>query len=284
LSATQVVDLHLLGIPDSGYISPEAMVTSLSALTRLEILEIAFGYFGSRLPPPPTRTLLPALTQLRFKGISEGLEDLTARIDAPLLDKLDIAISHPQSFDMPQLAQFIGRTPKFKTPNQARVVFNSDYHVWVTLPQTSDGRLRLGILCYDRHLPSLTQICGSSFPQSFLPAVEHLYIIEGLSQLLWPDDIQSSQWLELLHPFSAVKSLYISQEFTSRFAPVLQELVGERVTEVLPALQTLFLEDALPLGPVGEAIRQFVAARQLAGHLIGVSRWEYEDMGDEFDT
>jgi hypothetical protein len=35
-SATHLVTLHLLRIPHSGYISPEAMVTALSALTRLQ--------------------------------------------------------------------------------------------------------------------------------------------------------------------------------------------------------------------------------------------------------
>ena len=34
----------------------------------------------------------------------------------------------------------------------------------------------------------------------------------------------------------AVKGLYISEEFRPRIAPTLKELVGERVTEVLPDL------------------------------------------------
>jgi hypothetical protein len=42
---------------------------------------------------------------------------------------------------------------------------------------------------------------------------------------------------------------------------------------VLPALQALFLEEPLPSGPVLEIIRKFVAARQLAGHPVAVSRW-----------
>jgi hypothetical protein len=105
--------------------------------------------------------------------------------------------------------------------------------------------------------------------------VEHLYILEKkLSGPRWQDDIESSQWFELLLPFTAVKCLYISSEFTPRIAPTLQELVGERVTEVLPALQTLFLEETMPSGPMQEAIEQWVAARQLAGHPVAVSRWE----------
>ena len=50
--------------------------------------------------------------------------------------------------------------------------------------------------------------------------------------------------------------------------------VGERAIEVLPALQSLFLEELHPSGPVEEAIGKFVAARQLAGHLIIVSHWD----------
>jgi len=43
------------------------------------------------------------------------------------------------------------------------------------------------------------------------------------------------------------------------------------VTEVLPALQTLFLEEKLPSGPIQDAIGQFVAERQLP---ITISHWE----------
>jgi hypothetical protein len=42
LTATHLTTLHLRRIPHSGYISPEAMVSALSVLTRLEELEIGF--------------------------------------------------------------------------------------------------------------------------------------------------------------------------------------------------------------------------------------------------
>jgi hypothetical protein len=205
-----------------------------------------------------------------------------ARIDAPQLDKLVITFFNQLIFDTPQITQFIRRTPKFRGRDEARVVF-SDSHVWVRFPfpQTSDGALELGISCSpsDWQLSSLAQVCGSSFPQALIPAVEHLYILKhrsSRSQLRWQDDIESSQWLELLHPFTAAKGLYISQEFAPRIAPALRELVGERATEVLPALQSLFLEETLPSEPVQNTIGQFVSARQLASHPIAVSRWERE--------
>jgi hypothetical protein len=282
LSATDLVDLDLRRIPHSGYISPEAMVTGLSVLTRLERLDIGFESpqcrpdQRSRRPSPQTRSLIPALTEFRFRGVGDYLEDLVARINTPLLNKMTITFFHQLIFETPQLTQFISRIPNFKVHVEARVVFSS-WDVWVTLPRAFDGRLHLGITCRqsDWQLSSLAQVCSLSFPHALIPAVEHLYILEaGLSRLHWQDDIETSQWQEFLRPFTTVKSLYISQEFVPRIAPTLQELAGETVTEVLPFLQTLFLEEPLPSGPVQETIGQFVAARQLSGHPVAVSHWE----------
>jgi len=95
--------------------------------------------------------------------------------------------------------------------------------------------------------------------------VEHLYILgNDPSQRVWQVEIENRQWLELLDPFTAVKGLYISSELAPDIVSALHELSGERVTVVLPALQTLFLEEPLKSGSVQEAIGQFVAARHLA--------------------
>jgi len=55
-------------------------------------------------------------------------------------------------------------------------------------------------------------------------------------------------------------------------APALQELAGERATEVLLALRNLFLRtyDWQPSGPVNEAIEQFITTRQLCGRPVTV--------------
>jgi hypothetical protein len=280
LSATRLVDLSLEGIPNSGYISPEAMVNCLSVLTSLKSLVIRFESRpdgNHRYPPPQTRTLLPLLTKLSLKGVSRYLEDLVARIDAPLLDNLVITFIHQVIFDTPQLAQFISRTPKFKTHDEARVVF-SDRDVSVTFPQAFHGGLELGISCAqsNMHLSSLVQVCRLSFLQALISAVERLYILEV--KRWWPygqNELGSGQWLELFHSFTAVKGLYISWRlFALRIAYALRELVGERVTEVLPALETLFLEDPPQTGAVQEALGRFVATRHLTGHPIAVSRWK----------
>ena len=264
------------------------MVAGLSVLTRLEDLRIGFESPRSRPNrrtrrlPAQARTHLPVLNTLSFNGVSEYLEDLVALIDAPLLYKLSIAFFHQLLFDNPQLTQFISRTPKFKAHGEARVEF-SNSNVTVTLPQILYGVLKLGVSCkqLDWQLSSVAQVCSSSFTQTLIPTVECLYV--QAERVYWPrpsssqDDIENSQWLELFQPFAAVTDLYISSELTHRLARALRELVGERVTEVLPALQTLFLEEPPLPGPVQEAIGQFVAARQLVGYPLAVSRWEREE-------
>ena len=70
-----------------------------------------------------------------------------------------------------------------------------------------------------------------------------------------------------------MKNLYLSEEIALRIGPALQEFVKGRTTEVLPALQNIFLEGLEPSGLVQEGIGKFVAARQVASHAIPVSSW-----------
>ena len=277
LSATHLVKLELMRIPYSGYISPDSMVYGVSALTRLEKLAIGFQPSQRRSNRksrrPQTRAILPVLTELWLMGVCEYLEDLVARIDAPLLNNLAVSFFHQPVLYTPQLTQLISRTPKFKPHNEARVVF-ADKDVRVRLPQSFDGALQLAVSCERRdwHLSSLVQVCISSFPRAFIAAVEHLYIVkEGILNL---EVTEISQWLGLFHTFTPMKDLYISRAFEPHITGSLQELVVERGIEVLPALQSLFLEVSRPSRPVQEAIGKFVAARQLAGHPIAVSLWK----------
>ena len=199
------------------------------------LLWIGFRSPRSRPPregrrPPPTRSILPSLTKLRFNGVSEYLEDLVTRIDAPLLNHLGITFFHQIIFDTPQLVQFISRTPQLKAYDEARVIF-SDQHATIALPGR-DNRLKLGISCKqsDWQLSSLVELCTSSIPQALILTVERLCILEyESSQPCW--DVEHDQWFELFHRFTTVKNLYLSRDFLPRIVPILQELVGERVTE-----------------------------------------------------
>jgi hypothetical protein len=131
LSATDLVCLTLSNIPHSGYLSPELIVTGLAVLANLKSLTIIFESPLSRpdrerqVLPLPTRTILPALTRFEFKGVSEYLEDLVARIGAPLLDSIWVTFFHQLIFDIPQFAQFMRRTTWFQALNEAHVDFDN---------------------------------------------------------------------------------------------------------------------------------------------------------------
>ncbi len=280
-SATHLCTLHLCLIPHSGYFSPEAMATALSALTSLEKFSLWFQSprscpgRGRRHPPPPTRSVLPALTEFNFRGVSEYLDDLVARIDAPLLGSSRITFFPQLIYHIPRFAQFIGRTPSFMARDEAHVVFYN-FQAILILPQTY-GRLESEIPCRpsDWQLSMLAQVCTSSL--YLISSLEHLYIhdqkrFEGFRPC-WQDDIENIQWLELLHPFTTVKALYLSRGITTRIIPALEELVGESAT-VLPALQSLFLEELHLSGPVQEAIDKFITARRLSNHPVVVSHWD----------
>ncbi|KAN0123249.1 hypothetical protein V8E52_003202 [Russula decolorans] len=286
LSATDLVDLSLRDIPHSGYIPPETIVACLSTLTRLKTLIVEFKSPQSRpdpehrRPPPVTLTILPALRDFKFKGVSEYLEDLVARIDAPLLHSLAITLFHQLIFETPHLSQFFSRTLKSKALNDARIVFE-ERAVQVSLPLTSgmspDETLSLGISCRESEwqLSSLAQVFTLTSP--LFSSVERLYISEDRYwPPHWQDDTEGAQWLELLQPFAAVKNLFLSKEVALRIAPALRRLVWNGVTEMLPTLQCLFLEGLQPSDPVQETIRPFVAARRFIGHFIPVSHWDGE--------
>jgi hypothetical protein len=260
------------------------MVTALSVLTRLEHLVIHFKSpqsspdQNSRCHPPQARNLLPVLTHFTFDGVSEYLEVLMAWIDAPLLDKLMINFSYQLIFDTPQLTRFIIRTPMSKAHSDSKA--HVEFYDWVVMVTLLNEAFTLGILCNetDLQLSSLAQVCSLSFPSTLILAVEHLYILSLQWEPRWQDDIENDQWLELFLPFTAVRCLYIDSKFKPQVAYALQEL-GERVADVLPALENLFfLEEPLPSEPVQEAIGQFVATRQLAGQTIAISRWK---LGEE---
>ena len=280
-SATHLVNLDLSHIPHSGYISPKAMTALLSVLSSLETFILQFQSPRSRPDwespslPPRKRSILPALTSLVFKGVTEYLEELVIGIDTPQLDFLTITFFNQIDFDTPRLAQFINCTPTLRVLDKAHVRFGDDF-VHVGLSVSSPTRnLMIAISCRepDWQLSFIEQVCNSFLDP--LSTVEVLYIEHRYSRPVWKNDvIENTLWLRLLLPFTAVKNLYLSKEFAPGIVAALQELVGGRITEVLPSLQNIFVEELEPSGSFQENIGGFVAARRLSGHPIAISDWD----------
>ena len=280
LSANDLVDLALRGISHAGYISPEVMVASLSSMTKLRSLGLEFGSprsrpsRASRRPPPRIRTPFPALTRFFFKGVSEYVEDFVARIDAPLLHDIEISFFNQLIFEIPQLSYIINRVERFNRLN-ATILF-SKYDASVLLSSETSDRLWLRISCRqaDWQLSSVAQFCGMTLHP--ISIVENLEVVikSGNPQHFGQFDIEHSQWEELLYPFANVKNLYLAEEVGLHTITALQGLVGESVTQMLPALQRLLIKGLQPSGPTREAAESFVAVRQRFGRPIAVHSWE----------
>jgi hypothetical protein len=280
LSTTHLVTLRLYSIPHSGYISPEVMVTTLSTLTCLRFLSLTFQSFfsgpdwESRHPPPSTRPVLSILT-FSFKGVREYFEDMVARIDAPRINELSINFFEVIGFERPHFIQFINRTPTLNTFKTARLLFlkgRARVELISQVPASGVLNVDNSLNQLDWQVSSIEQVCTSCLP--LLSTLEDLYISEYEYSRLRSEDVENMQWLELLHLFTSVRNLYLSEQVGQRIVPALQELVGGRTTEVLPTMQNIFLEGLQPSGSIQEGIGQFVARRQVASHRIAVSRWE----------
>ena len=290
LSSTHLRRLCLYYIPRSGYISPEAMVTALSTLTSLDTLCLhfrssqSFPDMASRRPPPSEPFVLPVLTEFEFEGVSEYLDDLIAHFEAPRLFNLRIKFFNQTLFGSPPLVRFISRVPGLKAPEEAYLAFGgSSTLVRLSLPTSEPnlivrtrGNFVVELPCRGLdQISSLKQVCTSCLLPLDL-SVEDLYIY-GTSFLGAdrPDSVETSIWLEIFQRFSAVKNLYLYQEFVQRIGPALQELVEARMPEVLPCLRNIFLTNFQTSTPIQEGIQQFVSSRQ-ASYPIEISRWNLE--------
>jgi hypothetical protein len=279
LSTSDLTYLRLFDIPNSGYISPETMATCLSALPKLKSLFIHFRFQTphpqprNRPVPPQTRSVLPALTELTFKGVSEYLEVLVGRIDAPLLDDFTIVFFYRLVFYTPQIIRFFGHLDSFRSPS-LDLVFNSRE---ASLPVPSRTKhfshsWRIYRKRFDWKVFSLLQICSRILPFRDRSSVNVLNIVS------WsrpdPDNMDPTLWLQLFHSFPSVQKLQIHVALEPFIAAALQGLTGESAANVLPSLYSLSFfgdrSDDSEAAPHG--IQSFIAARQHSGHPVDLIR------------
>jgi hypothetical protein len=262
LSATGLVRLRLEDTPSSGHFSPEKLADCIASLTRLEDFAIQTRFCVFRLDRAHhIHTVLPMLTTISFEGQSEYWEDLFACLDAPLLNRLIIKFQAPTTFDISRISLILGVPEPFTGFRQAELFFDDDF-VEVALSQGATT-LMLSFVCryWIWHLRYLTQS-------------SHLFDdgreLNYRDPLIWRHNPKNA-WLDLLHFFTTVENLYLSEELASRVALALQELDSEQVTVILPALKYIFIESLGPSGPV--QFEKFIVARELSGHPVAVQPW-----------
>ncbi|KAH9960054.1 hypothetical protein BGW80DRAFT_83089 [Lactifluus volemus] len=271
-SCHDIVQVQLTRIPHTGYISPEAMTASLSALAKLEDLVIEFVSPASRPHRrllPLSCVILPALTRFEFHGDSEYFEDLIARIDTPSISSIKTKFFNRLVFDNPQFLQFVGRTKvlrSFKRANLsldesiAEFSLDSDH---LNPPINPEANLHIFISCdgLDWQVSGLTQICEQF--STLLSNMEECSV--GWTQKRTrplEDEMDHTQWLDLFRPFTCVQDLKILSGLDTLIAPALSELTGGRVMEVLPVLRTLSVTESNIL------LEPFITARQLSNHPV----------------
>jgi hypothetical protein len=262
-----------------------------------------------------TRDTLPSLTSFNFRGTSEYLEDLVAKIDAPFLSEVNISFFNQLIFDVPHLSRFIRQMEVLKSAKVSEVESSPGNGVSITMtldsdqdqgqnqdqdqdqshlavaaggnatPSSSLGHhnfsLRVTCTDLDWQISSIAQICHQT---SLLSNIKHIDIRADsirLSRREGEDDmVDTVPWLEFFHTFPSVVVLRICGELGPYVAPALEGIVVdmETVRKVLPELGILLFECSRK----SASLERFVAARQLFSRPVivrhAVSPWVSNDI------
>ncbi len=149
--------------------------------TRLKSLRLHFLPFASSVSRDTgsagrqlkAHAVLPALVEFHFCGDSAYLEDLISRIDAPVLERLNITLFKPSAFETLQLSQFISRTKTLASPHRMSILLLGDEILVVDqfqLPSESPSKshFQLQITCDELDLQVTLPHILNDFRRSFL--------------------------------------------------------------------------------------------------------------------
>ena len=282
--STGLVDLQLHEISEVGYISPEVFVSALSGMPHLRTLSLHFlsstPYLASvGLPPLSERVTLLALRKLRYRGTSEYLDSLAARIDTPRLCNIGIALfSEPPPMELWQLGNFISRISMHKSHRRADILF-SEHAVSISFTQPdSPTCLELQVSCesFSLQLSIMAVICTSSC--GFLSGIEHLHVCATRPLVTsghdsWHDDNDRKEWQKRLYAFKSTKWAYFARGLLSTDLVIALQIDPFHLptAKLLPALHKLCIQE--PDSICRKAVVLFIRSRILSGHIIAV---EYE--------
>jgi hypothetical protein len=239
LSARDLVTLHLSTI---GYISPEVMVASLAPLTKLKSFSIGCGSLDQLEPAPAThaRTVLPSLTSIEFSCDCRYVEDLVARIDCPRLKGIDLYLVDPAvGLQLSQAFEFINRS---EDPQLTQFG-------WVDV-RLNIAHMASSFRFYENqppYIPIFVSLWGfpigsrdlhiSQFFSTLFSNVRHLSI-DSSSRSRSTD----LDWVKILASFTTLQTLHVSGDRIGDIALALEGGDGEMTTELLPALELLYIK------------------------------------------
>ena len=277
-SAFDLVTLTLTHTQASGYIFPELLITHLQHLIQLEDLSIGFSIPLPRpndetklLRGPIIRVTIPSLKRLTFRGVAAYLESLIARIRAPLLEQLNIALFNQLAYTLPRLSHFTSSTEGLRH-HTGQVIFSQDVVSILVGPpeEIGEGGFGLHISCkqFDWQIDSAVQVFGELRPM--LSIVEELTLGFGEDRtpsVQWQTDaVESIMWHELLLPFSGVKKLRVGSSLAPELSSALDPDDAGLALELLPELEEI--EAQLEDEGAYSGFAAFVDARRVAGRPV----------------
>jgi hypothetical protein len=278
LTTVGLVTLALEDIPPSAYFPPNYLLTQLSHMFQLEMLVIGFH---SSLPNRDVErqlldTLetmhitLPNLCAFSFRGVSAYLEALLARINTPVLRRLEVNFFNQLTFVIPHLLQFMHTSENLRSSG-VQVTFAKDL-VDVIATELGKGGvppLCLRIMCsrLDWQVASTVQILSALLPA--LSVADRLNLHYEGNRLLSEghNGVHRTQWRNLLRPFSNVKRLHVENKLVGELSRSLRSEPedGEVPLELLPNLEELAY---FATGNARDAMTPFIDERRAAGHPV----------------
>ena len=297
LSASDLVSLRLHSIPPTGYISPEAMARSLVMLTKLKTLRIEFpNPIDSELSPCQHQRLclpldslmpvvLPVLTEFRFHGDSEYLEDLLAQVTMPQVEVVNIEYSKPE-IETCQLSQFVNRAESLKLAQFRDATITFDFHnAYIGLydPQGEHREARFTLTIWDPEMnypmSSMADVLGQLV--TLLSNVSELHIAGEHEKGRASFDpvkgyVNSDAWLPLLRPFIAVEALDVYGGLAEFVSGQFQWYPEDSTDiDILPALKFLCFDDDSNVGDNEE----FLSLRERSGRPVDILlRREFDEI------
>jgi hypothetical protein len=195
------------------------------------------------------------------------LDQVLAHIEAPHLNDVSIAFMDPPILAISRLSPCIGPTETIKAFDQAWIQFwGSSFKVALSSRNGTISRKEITLSL--RWMDSAWKVETLAYPVLLHPPI--LYLDQDIKSET--KNVGITSWLDLLHVFTTVKRLNLSMGLALCIGPALQELVGERATEVLPVLQTIVIakRKTFEAEVIREVMGKFVAAREASGHPVTV--------------
>jgi len=283
--------LRLYWIHPSAYPHPDHFLQMLSLLPLLWLLNIGFRSPVSKRnierqlldTPITTHITLPNLYHFGFTGVSIYLEALLPHLTTPGLESLTVHFFNQLSFSVLRLLQFMTTADNFRF-NSVKFVFHHEAVTVFVFPSVNMGTWNfsfdINVYCglLDWQVSSVAQIFNVLSPLFSNVVDLTLNYREHTSLLEWQNQVDCTQWHELLRSFRNVKTLRIHNGLIRDLSRCLQ-LDGEPPSELLSELT----EIVCSVGSINDKIfLAFIDEREVAsqpvkliGEIFPVGHFKY---------